>query len=62
MIKDKKLEIQELINIVNQNKYTHFIQSNETTIQEILDTQKPFFFAVDKFKYFLGKTATFKAL
>lgn len=56
MIKDKKLEIQELINIVNQNKYTHFIQSNETTIQEILDTQKPFFFAVDKFKYFLEST------
>lgn len=56
MIKDKKLKIEELINIVNQNKYTHFIQSHETTIQEILDTQKPFFFAVDKFKYFLEST------
>ena len=56
MIKDKKLEIETLINIVDKNKYTHFIQSNETTIQEILDTQKPFFFAVDKFKYFLEST------
>lgn len=56
MIKDKKLEIETLINIVDKNKYTHFIQSNETTIQEILNTQKPFFFAVDKFKYFLEST------
>ena len=56
MIKDKKLEIEELVNIVNQNQYTHFIQSNETTIQEILETQNPFFFAVDKFKYFLEST------
>ena len=56
MIKDRKLEIETLINIVDKNKYTHFIQSNETTIQEILNTQKPFFFAVDKFKYFLEST------
>lgn len=59
MIKDKKLEIETLISIVDKNKYTHFIQSNDrynTTIQEILDTQKPFFFAVDKFKYFLEST------
>lgn len=56
MIKDKKLEIETLISIVDKNKYTHFIQSNETTIQEILETQKPFFFAVDKFKYFLEST------